>query len=248
MFYRELQRKIHELVAQHHLADTRISITTQVLKPVEAIGHPDRRDFPLLKGREALMQADFKGAKGQAYTDAPTEYSGPLRDILTLDFENTRERALFIAALNAVMRYLHPDVKSIHCKDNEPEECAREIVRTIEPLNPAAIGIIGLQPAILEAVGETFGTENVACVDRDEENRDQIKYGVRIAWGDHEGMERLFREHDLVLATGSSLANGSLPEILALAERHQTPVYFYGTTIAGTARLMGLNHVCFKST
>jgi uncharacterized protein (DUF4213/DUF364 family) len=194
------------------------------------------------------MQAEFMGAKGQAYTDAPSEYNGPLVDILKLEFETTRQRALFIAALNAVMRYLYPDVKSIHCKDNEPEECAEEIVRAIQPLHPATIGIIGLQPAILDAIGKTFGPGNVACVDRDEENLDQIKYDVRIEWGDHDGMEKLFRERDLVLATGSSLANGSLPEILSLAESHQTPVYFYGTTIAGTARLMGLNHVCFKST
>lgn len=248
MFYKELQKKILDLVEKNHLTDTEISITTHVLKPTEAIGNPDRTDFPLLKGKEALMQAEFMGVKGQAYTDAPSQYMGPLSDILNITFENTRQTALFVAALNAVMRYLYPEIKTIHCKNNEPEECAQEIAATIQRYNSSTIGMIGLQPAILEAVGKTFGRENVACLDRDEENREQVKYGVRIEWGDHEAMEKLFRERDLILATGSTLANRSLPEILELSGRYDTPVYFYGTTIAGTARLMGLNHVCFRST
>jgi hypothetical protein len=33
-----------------------------------------------------------------------------------------------------------------------------------------------------------------------------------------------------------------------MSDKCNKPVYFYGVTITGIARLMGLNHLCFKST
>jgi len=247
MFYDELREKFSSLVEKNDLPDKEIRIETHILKPTEAIGQPDRTDYPLLKGKEVLMQATFMGSRGQAYTDAPSEFSGPLREIMDLSLDDSRQRALFIAALNAVMRHLYPEIRTVHCRDNEPEECAGEIIALLHSLKPDSLGLIGLQPAILEAMAKAWGPERVICVDRDENNRGQVKYSVPIRWGDGDGMEELFRECNVILATGSTAVNGSLPHILDLAQRFGKPVYFYGTTVAGAAQLMGLNRVCFKS-
>ena len=248
MFYETLQKKILEVVKNNNLFDKEITIKTRALKPAEAIGNPDRDDFPLLKGKEVLMEAEFGNKKGQAYTDAPSEFSGPLQNIADLELNDSRNRALFIAALNAVMKYLDNELPTIHCKDNEPEECAGEMVDFLQPLKPGKVGLIGLQPAILEALVNFKGSNNIFCVDRDEKNRTNIKFGVTIDWGDDQGMEELFQKTDLILATGSTVVNGSLSDIINLAEKHQKLLYFYGTTIAGTARLMDLKHLCFQST
>jgi len=248
MFYEILQKKFLKVAKNNNLFDKEITIKTRALKPEEAIGNPDRDDFPLLKGKEVLMEAEFGKKKGQAYTDAPSEFSGPLKKIADLELNDSRNRALFIAALNAVMRHLDNELPTIHCKDNEPEDCAEKIVDFLRPLKPGKVGLIGLQPAILEALVKFTGSNNVFCVDRDEKNRTNIKFGVTIDWGDDKGMGELFQKTDLILATGSTVVNGSLNDIVNLAEKYQKPLYFYGTTIAGTAQLMNLKHLCFQST
>jgi len=248
MFYKVIYEKFLNLVTESQLLDKEISIKTHILKPTEAIGNPDRDDFPLLKGKEVLMEATFEGKKGQVYTDVPSNFIGSLKEIFTLSLKNSHQRALFIAALNAVIRYLYPDIKTIHCKNNEPEECAKEIINFIKKLNPASVGLIGLQPAILDTLANTFGANNVVCVDRNEDNFGKVKYGVSIGWGDIQGMENVFKKTEVVLATGSTVVNGSIIEILRFAQAYNCSVYFYGTTIAGVSQLLGLNRLCFKST
>ena len=67
-FYKELTARFTELIRRHDLLDERIEVKGRILKPDEAIGTPQRKDFPLLKGKERLMEAGFKGARGQAFT------------------------------------------------------------------------------------------------------------------------------------------------------------------------------------
>ncbi|RZB34696.1 MAG: hypothetical protein SRB1_00464 [Desulfobacteraceae bacterium Eth-SRB1] len=248
MFYKQLHEKFFQLAENKSLLDNEITIKTRILKPAEAIGNPDRKDFPLLKGKEVLMEALFMKAKGHAYTDAPSEFSGPLRKIFDFQLDDSRGKALFIASLNAVMRHLYPDMATVHCKDNEPEECAEKMAEFIKTLKPNTFGLIGLQPAILDSMVKRLGAKNVSCIDRDEDNRGKIKYNVPIGWGDNEGMEKVFKKSDLVLATGSSAVNGSLVDILRFSKNYNKPIYFFGVTIAGIARLMELKSLCFKAT
>jgi len=247
MLYEQLRNAFIGIAGDHGLLDEAVVIESSVLTPAEAIGSPNRKDFPLQKGKEVLMQADFMGSKGQVYTDSPSRFRGTIQEIANLELTNPGQKALFIAALNAVARHVHPDLRTLHCKDEGPELCASKIAEYVQDLSPRSVGIIGLQPAILEALVTVMGKGRVRCIDRDEENRNRVRYGVSIEWGDDRGLKHLFEESDLVLATGSSVANGSLPGILSLSGDTGTPVYFYGTTIAGTARLMGLNHLCYES-
>lgn len=247
MFYEELRTIFTRIADDRGLLDEAIAIESSVLTPDEAIGAPGRKDFPLQKGKEVLMEADFMGAKGQAYTDSPSHFRGSLQEIVDLELVTPAQKALFIAALNAVTRSVHPDLRTLHCRNEGPERCAGKIAAHVRGLDPRSVGMIGLQPAILEALVTSMGKDRVRCIDRDEENRGEVKYGVAIEWGDDRGLKQLFEGSDLILATGSSVANGSLPDILSLSGTTGTPVYFYGTTIAGTARLMGLQHLCYES-
>jgi hypothetical protein len=44
----------------------------------EAIGELDRDDFPLLRGKEVLMQAVYRGSAGQAFTSVSGSFKGTL--------------------------------------------------------------------------------------------------------------------------------------------------------------------------
>ena len=56
------------------------------------------KDYPLLRGKEVLVKADFKGCKGEAFTSNPMEVVSSIRDVLACD-----NNAVGIATLNAVM-------------------------------------------------------------------------------------------------------------------------------------------------
>ncbi|MBN2645122.1 MAG: hypothetical protein JXR59_06585 [Desulfuromonadaceae bacterium] len=247
MFYHDLQHRFSQLIERNDLADKTVEIKARILSNEEALGHPSRDDYPLLKGKEFLMEARCLGVVGQAYTDAPSELTTTLAEIAHCSLDGTPQRALFVATLNAVVRYLDGELKTIHCHNDEPEQCAEKIIKAIQPANAKTVGLVGLQPAILAVLAKAYGPENVLCVDRDTSLRGTRKHEVSILWGDEETTEMVFNRSDLVLSTGSTIVNGSLPILLQLAERYQTPIYFYGTSIAGAARLMALNHLCFEA-
>ena len=56
--------------------------------------------------------------------------------------------------------------------------------------------------------------------------------------------QRLIDWCDVGLATGSTLVNGSLDNLLARFEAASKPLAFFGNTIAGTAALNNLQRVC----
>ena len=102
-----LKNKFKALVEENSITMDEVHIVSKSLTPEEAIGNTSRKDFPILTGREVMLQAEYQGAKGQAFTDAPSEFKGTLREILTLDLDNDlHSRGLFIASLNAVMAKL----------------------------------------------------------------------------------------------------------------------------------------------
>lgn|GEM_PF-6961006 len=127
------------------------------------------------------------------------------------------------------------------------DDARKKLLHICRDLDPQSVGLVGMQPAILEALVDMMGTDRLRCINRDEDNRNGIKFGVAIEWGDGEGLKQLFERSELILTTGSSAANGSLADILALADTTGKPVYFYGTTIVGTARFLDLDRLCHES-
>src|SRR4030042_229401 len=125
--YEELRERTYDLLKDKDLLDQRVRIRARALTTEEAIGNPEADDFPLQKGRERLMQADFQGSLGQAFTDRYGDFEGSLKEILEMDIKNNYRRAIFIATLNAVLRHMGLIERTIHCHDKGPSECAEAL-------------------------------------------------------------------------------------------------------------------------
>jgi len=236
-FYQEIKEKFCQLIKGDDVWSSRINVVNiRPLTPQEAIGNPERDDFPLLKGKEVMIQADFRGSRGQAFTDMPGNYSGTLREIFEMPLANNFRRAVFIASINAVLRYLNYISKTVHCKDKEPKECAARLVDYIKKRfgNPR-IAFIGMQPAMVEALTAQF---EIRVVDLDPGNVGQKRCGALIE--DVSLTKEILSWADIVLATGTTVVNDTLTSLLI-----EKPIIFYGVTIAGVAYLKGYEQYCF---
>ncbi|MCF8109080.1 MAG: hypothetical protein K9J81_08820 [Desulfohalobiaceae bacterium] len=239
LIYAQLARQTRDLAEKHQLLDQHIVIQARGLSVQEAIGDPEGDDFPLQKGKETLMQADFGQALGQAFTDRYGNYEGALQDVLGMDLDNNYRRALFVATLNALLRYLGLVEKTIHCRDQEPARCAGELAEYIRRRYGAAkIGQVGFQPRMVEALGAAF---DYRVLDMDPDNIGTVRYGTEVEGP--ESTESVIQWSDLLLVTGTTLVNGSIGRFLG-----EKPVLFYGTTIAGAASLMGWDRFCACAT
>ena len=228
------------IIRERGLLASRIDIRLKSLTPEEAIGITKRRDFPIITGKEVMLQAEYEGALGQVFTDSPAVFSGTLEDILALDItHDSHARSLFIAALNAVMRRLGLVEGTLHCKNDEPELCAKDFASYIaENYGKPKIALVGYQPALLEKLSSVF---ELRVLDLNADNIGQTRYGIRVEHGvdDYQSVVRGWAE--LVLCTGSTLTNGTVVNFIDIGK----PVIFFGTTIAGAAVILGLKRVCF---
>ncbi|MEG3067110.1 MAG: DUF364 domain-containing protein [Syntrophaceticus schinkii] len=239
-FYEELQAKVGQLVQDKGLQGYPVEVKGKVLKAEEAIGKPERRDFPLLQGKELMVEAEFQGHKGQAFTSEPQGFQGTIEEILIapLRKKSSGEMAVFIATLNAVMSYLGMAEKMRHCSDEEPERCSRELcVFLKEKYGDVRVGMVGYQPAMVDHLHREF---TIRVLDLNPGNIGKIKNGVLIEDGE-KSRDDVTQWADLLLVTGSTVVNGTIEDYSGL----EKPVLFYGNTIAGTAVLMGLERVCF---
>ncbi len=79
--YDEIRERALKII-DNNLLDKNITIKAHALSTEEAIGNPETNDFPLMKGKERLMQAEISGSAGQAFTDQYGNFEGTLKDIL----------------------------------------------------------------------------------------------------------------------------------------------------------------------
>ncbi len=243
----EAREKLAELVAAGNLGEEEVQVSVGTLTTYEAIGAPQRRDYPLLEGREVLVEARFRGCAGQAFTDRPHDYTGSLNAILGLDLNISESRAVFIAALNAVMAHLGRASGTRHCRNEEPEVCAAEIARYLKDGSEGArVGLIGLQPAILESLVATFGAANVGCTDLNTNNIGQSRYGAEI-WDGRTRTGELIAWADRLLVTSSSLVNNTFDAIREEAAARSKRLVVFGVTGAGVTALLGMERVCFQA-
>ena len=151
VFYDQLRRRVFELWEEEGLLREKIRVRARALSTEEAIGNPEEQDFPLQKGKEKLMQAEFMHSGGQAFTDMYGDYDGTLEKILDLPMGNNYQRAVFVASLNAVLRHLGRIEGTIHCRDHEPAKCGGELLPYLEDRYAGArITQVGFQPRMVE--------------------------------------------------------------------------------------------------
>ncbi|MBM7622510.1 Rossmann-like domain-containing protein [Sporohalobacter salinus] len=240
------KQKFKDILNNNNLFNKDITIRARGLSSKEAIGNPERNDFPLMVGKEVMIQAEFREDFGQAFTDHPSDFTGDLQEIMELSLDNNHHRALFIATVNAVLRSLKLTRKTIHCKDEEPSECAAEMLEWLQEncAKTEKIGIIGYHPAIVKESSLVVGPENIRVSDLNQERIGENKFGIEI-WNGNERNEELIKETDLILATGSSVVNDTIDDLLYLFDRYTKDYYFFGNTIAGVATLLDLPRLCF---
>lgn len=240
----QARERFKATVDAEHLGQAEVSVRVVPLTPEEAIGRPWRRDFPIIKGKERVIEAEVLRTKGQAFTDSPQEFRGTLRDVMDLELTTHQHRAVFVASLNAVLSHLGMVEATVHCKDEEPERCAREIADTIaRRFGSVSVGLIGLNPAIAERLVDRFGADRVRITDLDPDNVGRRRFGVEIWNGDGRTAD-LIDASDVVLFTGTTLVNATFDGIMELIENGGKEHLVYGITAAGVCRLTGMDRIC----
>jgi uncharacterized protein (DUF4213/DUF364 family) len=243
----EAKDKFQAIVENHRLGEEAVQVTIGALSAKQAIGTPSRQDFALLEGKEVMIEAQFQGSFGQAFTDRPHDFTGSLNEVLGLDLKITDNRAIFIATLNSVTAHLGMVTGVRHCRDEEPEKCASQIAQYIlTNFGIVKVGLVGLQPAILENLVRTFGADNVRCTDLNPKNIGSPKSGTEIRNGRTE-TSRLIRWCDLLLVTSSTIVNNTFDGIRAEAVSPDKQLITFGVTGAGVSALLGLERVCFQA-
>jgi len=241
--YQTLRDGFMKIIEERGLAAGRIEIRSKSLTAEEAIGITARKDFPIITGKEVMLQAEYMGSFGQAFTDSPAVFSGTLTDILALDIKaDAHARSLFIAALNAVMRHLDLAQGTVHCKNEEPERCAQEVEAWIaRRYGHPKIALVGYQPSMLERLSAGF---ELRVLDLNQDNIGKTRYGLVVEDGVKDYEKVVLNWAELILCTGSTLTNGSIVNFIGLNK----PVVFFGITIAGAAQILGLERICLCGT
>ncbi len=236
-----LKTNFAQVLRENHLEQEEVSIHCRALSPEEAIGITKRKDFPIISGKDIMVQAEYRDGKGQAFTDAPADFNGTLADVAEMDIMNEpHARGIFIASMNAVMNALGKCVGTVHCRTEGPELCAKEMLSYLRSNYPDVkrIGQVGYQPALLDML---FHSEyEVRVLDLNPANVGEERYGVLVEDG-ATAKEDVTAWADLILCTGSTLCNGTITDYLGI----DTEVIFFGITIAGSADMLGVKRVCF---
>ncbi len=236
--------RFSNLVRERNLFDLEVTLLAKPLTPEEAIGIPGRRDFPIIIGKERIIEATFMNSRGHAFTDSPREFVGTLAEVMELPFTSNQNRAIYIATLNAVLSYLGMVSGTVHCKDDEPEICGKEIARYIlEHYGTVSVGLIGLNPAILDHLVQALGADRVRIVDLCRDNIGRQFFGVEVWDGVNRALE-LIELSDVVLCTGTTLQNGTFDDIWSAIGANNKHGMLFGVTAAGICELSGIKRIC----
>lgn len=234
--YDTLTVEFEKIARENNLLNESVVIKATPLTAEEAIGNPTDKDYPIIRGQEKLMEAHFRGARGQAFTDFYGDFVGTIQDVLNLDLRTNYQRAIFISTLNAILNYLKLTDKTIHCKNDDPRECAENAVDFVkrEFGNPK-IFLIGYQPRFAEIFSIHF---RLRIVDLDMETIGEKVNGVLVE--DEESTSKNIEWADLLWITGTTVVNNTMEQFLKVKKDK----VFYGTTIAGAAYILHLKRFC----
>lgn len=217
-----------------------VTIRARALTPEEAIGVTERKDYPILTGKDVMIEAQYKGSLGQAFTDAPASYSGTLRDILSLSFEtDVHARGLLIAAINAVLGHMGLCDRMVHCRNDGPKRCGKDVADYVSAqYGDPRLLLVGYQPSMLQNLSARLS--HMRVLDLNPDNIGETCCGILVEDG-AEDREAAMDWAELILCTGSTVCNGTLGDYLDTGK----PTLFYGTTLAGVAMLLHLPRLCF---
>lgn len=232
--YEELREALRKEVQRHHLSGQNISVRCKALSAAQAIGIPEHDDYPIIKGKEVMVEAVFGGARGQAFTDEFENADITIDELLNIKLNSNRRRSVFISSLNAIFRYLNLCDKSIHCRDAEPVLCAHHLSEVIG--HGKNVLLVGYQPRFLEVLASQYSTR---VVDMSKDNIGSNAFDIVIE--PPENTPDVVEWCDLIFATGSTVVNGTISDLL----NQDKPVLFYGVTISAAASILNLKTYCY---
>lgn len=240
----QTRERFYEFAQDKKLLGSNVTVLAKPLTPEEAIRTPGRRDFPIIVGKERILEATFLGAKGHAFTDSAREFTGTIAEVVELEFTSNQSRAIYVATLNALLSHLGLATQTVHCKDDEPEECGAKIAEHIhEHHGVVVVGLIGLNPAIADHLVQVFGANNVLLSDLYQDNIGKERFGVDV-WDGATHTHELIAQSDVVLFTGTTLQNGTFDGIWSHIQTHGKHGIVYGVTAAGVCALTGIERIC----
>lgn len=197
-------------------------------------------EYALAKGEEVLLRCKLENSYGDAFTNKPRQFQGKLGEILELDLEKETHRAIFFSALNATFNHLDLISKTIHCEGNDPKKCGKELVKTLrEKYGNPKTAHIGYQPGHLEHCCENFKT---LITDLNPDNVGMKKFGTKILPGTDN--EKIIKKADIALITGSTVVNGTLPQLIKWCKKHTTTPIIYGVTGKSTSTILEIESFC----
>ena len=241
IIYSNLRGAYLAVLKKHQVDTNEKVIAARGLSTEEALGNTARKDYPILTGKEVLLQAEYKGCFGQAFTDAPAEFCGSLHDILEMDLlHDAHARGLFFSSMNAVLKYLGLTAHTIHCREKEPADCAPECISYLkEHYETANIALVGYQPSLLEGLSAAPEFQ-VRCLDLNPENIGQTRCGVTVEHGIRDYDDVVISWADVILCTSSVFANATMDRYIDIGKE----VLFFGITGAGAVELLHLKRFC----
>lgn len=234
--YEILRERLSAMIERNGLGSEPLEVRARALTPREAIGKPESDDYAILKGKERMMAARFRGAEGHAFTDMFGNYTGTVADALKMELSNNYRRAVFVATLNAVTRFLGVAGRTMHCRDEGPVECSARLPGFLMKLGaPRRVAMVGLQPRLLEALA---AAAEVRVTDMDPDNIGRLPSGVPVEGP--EATRRNLEWCETAFVTGTTVVNGTIERFLNIGK----PTVFYGVSISGAAALLGLDRFC----
>lgn len=223
---------------------TLVHVTARPLTPEQAIGQAKYDDMAIKRGPEVMVEAEFDGAFGQAFTASPQVFQGSVSEILQVDVRDNAARAILVATANAVARRLGVVERTRHCKGDDVERCGLAAAQSLlKEFGKVPLAILGYQPGLVSGCAAVFGAENVRVTDLQPGNIGENRYGVVIEDGGT-ATEEVLRWARVALVTGTTAANGTLDGILATAGKYGTRVMIFGVTGAAAAHVLKLPHLC----
>ena len=228
-FYQILRNAFYQIVEKRGIREKSLTVSAQELAGLGSL-QPG--------GKEIKLTANFDGATGECFTSFPGQFSGTLGKIVDMDIENNPvERSIYIAALNAVMNRYEMADDCLSCGEEEKDKCAEHILGQYRKNNGKVnFLLVGYHPNMVKALATHFP---LRVLDLDADNIGKTFFGVTIEDG-KEAYTDAARWAEVILCTGSALANGTIFDYIKLPK----DVAFYGTSIAGIARIMGLKRIC----
>ncbi len=234
--YKKLKEELETLAAGRGWLDDGLNISCGALSVEQAIGTPEEQDYPIQKGKEVMLQAEFRGFKGQAFSrEVVANQSRTLSDVLALPLTSDWQRAMLIAAANAAFAAAGRIDRTIHCKNQEPKECADCLG---EIFHGEKAALFGHQPRFLEKLAELGA---VRCVDIDPDLIGTTSGGVTIEGPEKTG--EVIAWADRLLVTGSATVNATFSRFVDTGK----PLHVFGTTGAAMSSVLGLERYCQKA-